>query len=151
MNEGGSERGRHRIWNRLQALSCQHRARRGAQTHGPRDHDLSRSRPLNRLSHPGAPIFLYKVWHSKTLEIDAQQRPTVLSESASALCSPHLSALLSFYTSMCVCECACVSLPLSLPLCACVSLFALSLALCVSLHLPSPQCFINWRTAWIPL
>ena len=26
-----------------------------AQTHGPRDHDLSRSRPLNRLSHPGAP------------------------------------------------------------------------------------------------
>ena len=29
MNEGGSERGRHRIWNRLQALSCQHRARAG--------------------------------------------------------------------------------------------------------------------------
>ena len=49
------ERGRHRIWNRLQALSCQHRARRGAWTHGPRDHDLSQSRPLNRLSHPGAP------------------------------------------------------------------------------------------------
>ena len=59
MNGGGSERGRHRIWNRLQALSCQHRARRGAWTHGPRDHDLSRSRPLNRLSHPGAPMFIY--------------------------------------------------------------------------------------------
>ena len=55
MNRGGSERGRHRIWNRLQALSCQHRARCGARTHGPRDHDLSRSRPLNRLSQPGAP------------------------------------------------------------------------------------------------
>ena len=54
--EGQRERGRHRIWNRLQALSCQHRARRGAWTHGPRDHDLSRSRPLNRLSHPGAPL-----------------------------------------------------------------------------------------------
>ena len=51
----GRERGRHRIWNRLQALSCQHGARRGAQTHGPWDHDLSRSRTLNRPSHPGAP------------------------------------------------------------------------------------------------
>uniref|UniRef100_A0ABI7ZXC6 Prefoldin subunit 1 n=1 Tax=Felis catus TaxID=9685 RepID=A0ABI7ZXC6_FELCA len=29
------ERGRHRIQNRLQALSCQHRARRGARTHRP--------------------------------------------------------------------------------------------------------------------
>ena len=47
------ERGRHRIWSRLQALSCQHRARRGAQTHGPWDHDLSWSQTL---SHPGAPI-----------------------------------------------------------------------------------------------
>ena len=28
--ERGRERGRHRIQNRLQALSCQHRARRGA-------------------------------------------------------------------------------------------------------------------------
>ena len=47
MNRGGSEREGHRIWNRLQALSCQHRARRGARTHWPWDHDLSRSRPLN--------------------------------------------------------------------------------------------------------
>ena len=44
MNGGGSERGRHGIRNRLQALSCQHRARRGARTHGPRDHDPSWSR-----------------------------------------------------------------------------------------------------------
>ena len=49
------ERGRHRIRSRLQALSCQHRARRGAQTHKWGDHDLSRSWILNRLSHPGAP------------------------------------------------------------------------------------------------
>ena len=51
----GRERGRHRIRSRLQALSCQHRARHGARTHEPWDHDLSRSQTLNRLSHPGAP------------------------------------------------------------------------------------------------
>ena len=56
--EGQRERGRQRVWNRLQVLSCQHRARRGAWTHEPRDHDLSRSRTLNRLSHPGAPQLL---------------------------------------------------------------------------------------------
>ena len=51
----GRERGRHRIGSRLQALSHQPRARRRAQTHGPRDCALSWSRTLNRLSHPGAP------------------------------------------------------------------------------------------------
>ena len=40
---------------RLQTPSCQHKARRGARTHEPRDHDLSRSQMLNRLSHQGAP------------------------------------------------------------------------------------------------
>ena len=54
----GRERGRHRIGSRLQAPSRHHRARHGARTHGPRDRDLSRSRMLNRLSHPGAPFFL---------------------------------------------------------------------------------------------
>ena len=51
------ERGRHRVRSRLQALSCQHRARRAAWTHEPWNHDLSRSQALNRLSHPGAPLF----------------------------------------------------------------------------------------------
>ena len=51
----GRERRRHRVRSRLQAPSCQHRARRGARTHELRDHDLSGSRTLNRLSHPGAP------------------------------------------------------------------------------------------------
>ena len=37
----GRERGRHRIGNRLQALSHQPRARRGARTHGPRGRDLA--------------------------------------------------------------------------------------------------------------
>ena len=51
----GRERGRHRIQSRLQALSRQHRAWRGAWTHRPKDHDLSWSRTLNLLSHPGTP------------------------------------------------------------------------------------------------
>ena len=46
------ERGRHRIRSRLQAPSCQHRARCGARTHKPWDHDLSWSRMLNWLSPP---------------------------------------------------------------------------------------------------
>ncbi|XP_053080544.1 protein Churchill isoform X2 [Acinonyx jubatus] len=37
----GRERGKHRIGSRLQALSHQPRARRGARTRGPRDRDLS--------------------------------------------------------------------------------------------------------------
>ena len=54
--QGGSrERGRHRIWSRFQALSCQHRAWCGARTHKLWDHDLRQSQMLNRLSHPGAP------------------------------------------------------------------------------------------------
>ena len=55
----GRERERHRIRGRLQALSCQHRAPCGAQTHGPWDHDLSRSWMLTPLSHPGAPIIIF--------------------------------------------------------------------------------------------
>ena len=49
------ERGRQRIWSRLQAPSCQHRVQRGARTHKWWDHGLSRSRTLNWLSQPGAP------------------------------------------------------------------------------------------------
>ena len=37
----GRERGRHRIGNRLQALSRQPRARQGARTPGRRDRDLA--------------------------------------------------------------------------------------------------------------
>ena len=51
-----SKRGTHKIWSRLPAPSCQHRAWRGAWTHKPWDHDLSQSRMLNRLSHSGVPI-----------------------------------------------------------------------------------------------
>ena len=51
----GRERGRYRIGSRLQALSHQPRARWGARTRRLRDRDLSWSRTLNRLNHPGAP------------------------------------------------------------------------------------------------
>ena len=59
MSGKGAERGRHRIQSRLQALSCQHRARRGARTHELWDHDLSRSWTLNRLSYPDTPLYLF--------------------------------------------------------------------------------------------
>ena len=52
----GRERDTHRVWSRLQALSCQHRIQHGAQTHEPWDHGLNRSWMLNQLSHPGAPM-----------------------------------------------------------------------------------------------
>ena len=55
----GRERGRHRTWSGLQTLCCQHRAWRRARTHEPWDHDLSQSRMLNPLSHPGAPDFTF--------------------------------------------------------------------------------------------
>ena len=57
----GTEKGRHRIRSRRQAQSCQHRARREARTHKPRDHDLSRCWMPNWLSHPSAPINLYSL------------------------------------------------------------------------------------------
>ena len=47
-----------------QSPYCQHRAQSDARTHEPRDHDLSQSWMLNRLSHPGAPE------HGATLKWD---------------------------------------------------------------------------------
>ena len=57
---GGAETGRHRIRNRLQALSCQHKAQSGAQTQEPPYHDPRRSPTLNWLSHPVALISHFK-------------------------------------------------------------------------------------------
>ena len=55
------ESGRHRIWSRLQALSCQYRARRGAQTHGLDLEIMTWAEVgcLNPLSHPAVPITSY--------------------------------------------------------------------------------------------
>ena len=68
------ERGRHRIRSRLQALSCQHRARCGARTHKPRDHDLSGSGTLNRLSHPGTPQIQTVKCPTVTVLLPSQRR-----------------------------------------------------------------------------
>ena len=57
----GRERGRHRIWSRLQAPSCQYRARCGARTHKPWDGDLSQSQTLNWLSHPGVQVYSFLI------------------------------------------------------------------------------------------
>ena len=61
------ERGRHRIWNKLQALSCQHRARCGPWTREQPDHDLGWSRMLNWLSHPGTAVPLLISWGTLVL------------------------------------------------------------------------------------
>ena len=58
MGEGQRER-ETRIRSRFQALSCQHRARLGAQTHELWDHDLSWSWSLKRLRHPGASNYYF--------------------------------------------------------------------------------------------
>ena len=63
----GRERGRHRIGNRLQALSHQPRARRRARTHGARDRDLAEVGRLTDCT-TQAPLkkifFLKKLIHS---------------------------------------------------------------------------------------
>ena len=63
--ERGREKRRHRIRSSPQALSCQHRARCGGQTHKAWDHDLSPSPTLNWLSHPRAP----------TIELSTEEFP----------------------------------------------------------------------------
>ena len=57
-SRGGAKRGRRRerIPSRLSAVSPEPGA--GLELTNPRDHDLSKSRTLNRLSHPGAPTII---------------------------------------------------------------------------------------------
>ena len=55
----GRERGRHRIGNRLQAPSHQHRAQRGARTHGPRDRDLAEVGRLTDCATQAPPYFYF--------------------------------------------------------------------------------------------
>ena len=71
----GRERERYRIRSRLQAVSCQHRAQRGAWTHVPWDCDLNWNQTLNRLSHQ-APLKVtcFRVaWVAQSVK-----RPTLL-------------------------------------------------------------------------
>ena len=75
--------------------------RRGARTHGPRDHDLSRSRMLNRLSHPGGP--LASVLRICPFERQCQRvgRGWASEEQRSEL-EPHFYPLLTVGRLLCV-------------------------------------------------
>ena len=91
MGKGQRERGRYRIRSRLQAPSCQHGARYGALTHRPQNHDLSRSRPPNQLSHPGTPIFLNHISISVIFWILFMNLYLILNVSNLFLCSVQFS------------------------------------------------------------
>ena len=99
----GRQRRRHRIWSRLPALSCQHRARHGAWIHKLRDHDLSQSRRPNWLSHPGAQViwlqlrsFLTNYWRSpicrRASEVLSNSRSSICELKPSSGCPRHLWA-----------------------------------------------------------
>ena len=55
----GREGGRHRIWNSLQALSCQHRTRHGAGSHELRDHDWAEVGCLTSWTTQAPLIFIF--------------------------------------------------------------------------------------------
>ena len=59
----GRERGRHRIGNRLQALSHQPRAWRGARTDGPRDRDLAEVWRLTDCATQAPQMHFYVLWN----------------------------------------------------------------------------------------
>ena len=112
MRGGGAEREGDRIPSRFQALSCQHTAQRGARTHELWDHDLSQSRTLNRLSHPGAPGYYYsycyhpaplvlptKVLQKLMITTSLVKKPTLLSFSWRAALYWH-NLCLNFESSM---------------------------------------------------
>ena len=86
----GRERGRHRIRSRLQAPSCQHRAQCGAQTHEPWDHDLSWSRILNWLSHPGASQ-PWDISDQRWTNPGIQFQPNSISDWIEVICPWYLS------------------------------------------------------------
>ena len=67
--ERGRERGRHKIWGRLQAVSCHHEAWRRAWTYEPRDRDLSQNWTLNQLS-PLAPLCLFVLERERQTECE---------------------------------------------------------------------------------
>ena len=78
------ERGSHRIRSRFQAPHCQHRGWHGAWTHKPWDQNLSWSRTLNRLSHPGSSAcFLFKASVCFGVTANAQSSVTVVAFLAS--------------------------------------------------------------------
>ena len=108
---------RHRIQSRLQALSCQHRAWCGAQTHELWDHDLRQSRTLNWLGHPGTPEFLVLIqvcgnlwqqpWVTNTAEYQSLQISSLGSLFAKEVfvSTQHMSTWLSHKQNRQWCSC----------------------------------------------
>ena len=94
MSRGGAERGRHRICSRLQALSSQHRAQCGAWTHELQDHDLSQSRTLNWLSHPGTPEELLSWIEDRRLALLPKWLPIQTHKCQWRLGSPRQTLLI---------------------------------------------------------
>ena len=92
----GIERGSDRIWNRFQALSCQHRAQRRAQAHEPRDHDLSPSQTLNPPRHPGTPrvqlLISAQIMISQFMSLSPVVGFVLTAQSLLGILSPSLSA-----------------------------------------------------------
>ena len=91
-SRGGTEKERerrHRIWSKLQALSCQHGARCGAQTHDLWDHDLSQSWTLNWLSHPDTPLFLIDRERQSTSGGGAEREEDRIRSRLQALSCQH--------------------------------------------------------------
>ena len=96
VSRGGAETEGHRIQSRLQALSCQHKARHGAQTHKLWDHDLSSSRTLNQLSHPGAPV----TWNIVSIYEDSENKEVATKKKKNLIQEPGcLSRLNKHLTS----------------------------------------------------
>ena len=91
----GRERGRHRIWSRIQALSCQHRALCRAGTLEPLDHHLSQSPMPNWLSHSGAP---YACWFLDLLFTRYQEKGVKNLQLWFLICLFSLSVQSLFYT-----------------------------------------------------
>ena len=85
---GGAERKGHReSWSRLQALSFQHSARRGAGTHKPWDPDLSQSWKLYWLSHPAPRIgFSFSAYFIMQISDILDEEESILQSYFSFIC-----------------------------------------------------------------
>ena len=74
-----------------QAPRCQHRARRGAPAQQPRDRDLSRSRMLNPLSHPGPLLFPCFISSLTSWSLKSPFHETILMRLSKQIFTEHLA------------------------------------------------------------
>ena len=91
----GRQRGRHRIRSRLQALSCQHRAWRGARTHEPKIMTWAAVRCLTNWATQVPPSNLFKVFSKSSLF--TLSRPSLFLVAAKWPHSRLWAVLLSYF------------------------------------------------------